>query len=137
MPDADTVWLTPLPEMLTYLERAGLRVRWQEDYSLSHLAAAESLIDAFAADASAIAEQVGHRALEELLAAHRLWSEWLREGRVRKVALVAEKGGDASLSITFLSPENGEVILDARDCHVRRGRCPRRGCTGCAAGRTG
>src|SRR3954467_8618665 len=59
MPDADTVWLTPLPEMLTYLERVGLRVRWQQDHSLSHLAAAESLIDAFAADASAIAEQVG------------------------------------------------------------------------------
>src|SRR4051794_36126781 len=91
MPDADTVWLTPLPEMLTYLERAGLRVRSQQDHSLSHLAAAESLIDAFAADASAIAEQVGHRALEELLAAHRLWSDWLQEGRVRKVALVAEK----------------------------------------------
>ncbi len=31
MPDADTVWLTPLHEMLTYLERAGLVVRWQED----------------------------------------------------------------------------------------------------------
>jgi SAM-dependent methyltransferase len=91
MPDADTVWLTPLPEMLTYLERAGLRVRWQQDYSLSHRAAADSLIDAFAADASAISGQIGHRALEELLAAHRLWSDWLREGRIRKVALVAEK----------------------------------------------
>ena len=30
-------------------------------------------------------------ALEELLVAHRLWSDWLREGRVRKLALVAEK----------------------------------------------
>ena len=31
------------------------------------------------------------RALEELLAAHRLWSDWLRDGRVRKLAFVAEK----------------------------------------------
>ena len=91
MPDADTVWLTPLPEMLTYLERVGLRVRWQEDHSQSHLAVANALIEAFAADAPAISGQIGHRALEELLAAHRLWSDWLREGRVRKIALVAEK----------------------------------------------
>jgi hypothetical protein len=25
------------------------------------------------------------------MAAHRLWSNWLREGRVRKIAIVAEK----------------------------------------------
>jgi SAM-dependent methyltransferase len=91
MPDPDTVWLTPLSEMLTYLERAGLRVRWQEDVSRSHRAVADSLRKAFAADATAIAGQIGDGALEELLAAHRLWSDWLREGRVRKFALVAEK----------------------------------------------
>ena len=91
MPDADTVWLTPLPEMLAYLERVGLRVRWQEDHSQSHLTVANALIEAFASDAPAISEQIGHRALEELLAAHRLWSDWLRAGRVRKIALVAER----------------------------------------------
>jgi SAM-dependent methyltransferase len=91
MPDADTVWLTPLPEMLTYLECAGLRVPWQEDHSRAHLTVVNALIEAFAADAAAISGQIGHRALEELLAAHRLWSDWLREGRVRKIALVAEK----------------------------------------------
>jgi SAM-dependent methyltransferase len=92
MPDADTIWLTPLREMLTCLERVGLRVRWHEDFSRSHRAVADSLLNAFAADASAIAEQIGRRALEELLAAHRLWSDWLQEGRVRKIAFVAEKG---------------------------------------------
>ena len=91
MPDADTVWLTPLPEMLTCLERVGLRVRWQEDFSRSHRAVADSLLNAFAADATAIARQIGCRALEELLAAHRLWIDWLREGRVRKIAFVAER----------------------------------------------
>ena len=59
MPDADTVWLTPLPEMLACLERAGLVVRWQEDCSRSHRAVADSLIDAFAADATDIAAQIG------------------------------------------------------------------------------
>jgi SAM-dependent methyltransferase len=91
MPDADTVWLTPLPEMLTYLEDVGLRVCRQEDHSRSHLTVANALIEAFAGDASAISGQIGRRALEELLAAHRLWSDWLQKGRVRKIALVAEK----------------------------------------------
>jgi sarcosine/dimethylglycine N-methyltransferase len=91
MPDADTVWLLPLEEMLACLERAGLRVRCQEEYSRSHRAVVDSLTEAFTADASEIAEQVGGRALDELLAAHRLWSDWLRDGRVRKFAIVAEK----------------------------------------------
>jgi hypothetical protein len=52
---------------------------------------ADSLINAFAADAADISAQIGRRALEELLTAHRLWSEWLRDGRVRKLAFVAEK----------------------------------------------
>jgi hypothetical protein len=91
MPDADTVWLTPLGDMLTWLERAGLCVRWQDDCSPSHRAMADSLRDAFAADSQAIAGQIGHRALDDLLSAHRLWSEWLRDGRVRKLAFVAEK----------------------------------------------
>jgi SAM-dependent methyltransferase len=91
MPDAETVWVTPLPEMLTCLERVGLVVGWHEDCSRSHRAVADSLTNAFAADAANIAAQIGRPALEELLAAHRLWSDWLRDGRVRKIALVAEK----------------------------------------------
>jgi len=91
MPDADTVWLTPLPEMLACLERVGLAVRWQDDCSRSHRAVADSLVNAFAADATDIAARIGRRALDELVAAHRLWSDWLREGRVRKIAIVAEK----------------------------------------------
>jgi hypothetical protein len=87
------VWLTPLQDMLRCLERVGLVVRWQDDCSRSHRAVAESLITAFAADATGIAAQIGRRALDELVAAHRLWSDWLRKGRVRKIALVAEKGG--------------------------------------------
>ena len=91
MPDADTVWLTPLDELRELLARAGLVVRWLDDWSRSHLAAAQALTDAFAADSTAIAARIGHRALDELLAAHRLWSEWLETGRVRKLAIVAER----------------------------------------------
>jgi SAM-dependent methyltransferase len=90
MPDAETVWLTPLEEMTASLERAGLAVTWTEDHSGAHRATAQALAGAFAADADAIAAQVGARALDELLAAHRLWVRWLDEGRVRKLALVAK-----------------------------------------------
>jgi SAM-dependent methyltransferase len=91
MPGADTVWLTPLEEMIGCLERVGLVVRWQDDHSSSHQAVAESLLSAFASDAADIAAQIGGRALEELLTAHRVWSDWLRTGRVRKFAFIAEK----------------------------------------------
>ena len=89
MPDADTVWLTPLDELATSLDQAGLVVTWQEDHSRAHRATARALADTFAADAEDIAAQIGRRALDELLAAHRLWIEWLELGRVRKLALVA------------------------------------------------
>jgi SAM-dependent methyltransferase len=96
MPDADTVWLVPMPELLGHLERSGLKVTWAQECSESHRAMADSLVDAFAADQSAIAGQVGDLAINELLAAHRLWSDWLRDGRVRKFACVAEKVGQAA-----------------------------------------
>jgi len=91
MPDADTVWLTPLDELATCLERAGLVLGWQEDHSRAHRATAQALADAFAADAAGIAARIGRRALDDLLAAHRLWVEWLDAGRVRKLALVAHR----------------------------------------------
>jgi SAM-dependent methyltransferase len=91
MPDADTVWLTPLDELAMSLERAGLGVTWEQDHSRAHGAMALALARAFAADAGSIAAQIGPRALGELLVAHRLWAEWLDEGRVRKLALVAER----------------------------------------------
>ena len=92
MPDADTVWLTPFDEIEGSLKRAGLVPRWQADHSREHLGTARALTEALAADAENIATQIGRQALDELLAAHRLWIEWLDAGRVRKLALVAERG---------------------------------------------
>jgi SAM-dependent methyltransferase len=91
MPDADTVWLTPLSEMVRLLADVGLRVSWQQECSESHQATADSLLRAYAAEGDDIAAGVGRRALDELLAAHRLWRDWLGSGRARKFALVAEK----------------------------------------------
>jgi SAM-dependent methyltransferase len=94
MPDADTVWLTPLDEMRELLARAGMAVTWQEDCTRAHRATAAALLEAYAADATAIAAQIGRRALDDLLTAHRLWIDWLTTGRARKFALVARSGSD-------------------------------------------
>ena len=91
MPDADTVWLTPLDEMHALLERAGLAVAFEEDWSESHGRAAAALLDAYEADGTAIASRIGRSPLADLLVAHGLWSEWLATGRARKLALVAER----------------------------------------------
>ncbi|HEY7398196.1 MAG TPA: class I SAM-dependent methyltransferase [Gaiellaceae bacterium] len=91
MPDADTVWLTPLDELHRVLAQNGLVVRRQDDWSESHRATAESLTRAYDADAGNIAPVIGRRPLDELLAAHRLWSGWLATGRVRKFGIVAER----------------------------------------------
>jgi SAM-dependent methyltransferase len=81
----------PLDELAASLRRAGFVVVWQEDHSRAHRATAQALVDAFAKDAEDIATQIGGRALDEMLAAHRLWIEWLDAGRVRKLALVAQR----------------------------------------------
>jgi SAM-dependent methyltransferase len=90
MPDSETVCLVGLDELTATLDRAGLAVTRRADHSAAHRATAQRLADAFAADAEEIAAQVGRRALEELLAAHRLWIRWLDEARVRKLAVVAQ-----------------------------------------------
>lgn len=91
MPNADTVWLSPLAEIARSLDQAGLAVAWQEDHTQAHLATARALAGAFSADAESIASQIGTEAMSDLLAAHRLWIDWLEAGRVRKLALVAQR----------------------------------------------
>lgn len=91
MPESDTVWLTPLDELRAELHRAGFAVRAQEECTGTHREMAASLHRSFTAHAAAIGTVVGTAAVDELLAAHRLWIDWMDAGRVRKFALVAER----------------------------------------------
>ncbi len=95
MPHADTVLPIPLPQLITSLQSAGMDVRWMAECSLSHRATAGALGRAFLADRRAIGDKIGDRALDDLVTAHRLWSEWLGSGRVRKFAVVSEKTIDS------------------------------------------
>jgi SAM-dependent methyltransferase len=91
MPDADTVWLIELAEMIVLLREVGLTVTWRQQLSRSHSAMATALLTCLRTDAGDIAREIGSLALAELIASHELWSDWLDCGRVRKYALVAEK----------------------------------------------
>jgi sarcosine/dimethylglycine N-methyltransferase len=91
MPDADTVWLTPMAEMLGCLHAAGLQVRWQSDVSEQHRDIAEAMTGAFRAHAQRIMPVIGPHAFDDLVTAHVLWVDWLRTGRARKFAVVSEK----------------------------------------------
>ncbi len=91
MPDADTVWLTPMPELTACLDRVGLQARRWDDVSRAHLEVVESLLAAFAAHRSEIAARLGQPALDRLVTSHRLWAGWLRSGRVRKLTCVTER----------------------------------------------
>ena len=59
--------------------------------SRAHRATVDALVDAYAAAAPDSASEVAGADVDDLVACHRLWSRWLREGRVRKFAVVAEK----------------------------------------------
>ncbi len=91
MPNADTVWPIPLTELVCLLSRAGLHVRSIQECTRSHRLVIDALIASFHAERTAIAADLGDGATAGLLAAHRLWSAWMKTGRIRKFAIVAEK----------------------------------------------
>ena len=91
MPGAETVWLVELAELTGVLRRAGLTVIWQQECSSAHHAIATALHRCYRAGSAQLAGQIGAQATAELITAHRLWSDWLGIGRVRKFAMVAEK----------------------------------------------
>jgi SAM-dependent methyltransferase len=97
MPGADTVWLIELEELTGVLREAGLAVIWREEYSSSHQAVATALHRSYRAASSQITDEVGAQVTAELITAHRLWSDWLGSGRVRKFAMVAEKQRRSSM----------------------------------------
>jgi SAM-dependent methyltransferase len=92
MPNADTVWPIPIDEMIGLLDAVGLRVTWQADLSASHRATAAALADVYAANGPAVAAEIGQEGLDELLTSHRLWSDWLASGRVRKLTFLGLRG---------------------------------------------
>jgi SAM-dependent methyltransferase len=93
MPAADTVWPIPLEELIHRLTGVGLDVRWIRECTRSHRAVADAIIGAFLAERSALVAELGSGTVDDLVAAHRLWRDWMTTGRIRKFAIVAGKQG--------------------------------------------
>jgi SAM-dependent methyltransferase len=93
MPESTTVWPVRFGDLAAWLSRAGLQVRWAEDHTLSHRRVADALVSAFETERTAIAAEVGPGTVDRLVTSHRLWSRWLAAGRIRKLAVVAERTG--------------------------------------------
>lgn len=91
MPDADTVWPIPVQEFTTLLADHGLVPSFESDCTGAHLAVVEALVREFTERRAQLAPLVGAPAVGRLLAGHRLWESWFQSGRMRKVALVAQR----------------------------------------------
>jgi hypothetical protein len=79
MPAPDTVWPVPLTGLDELLRRHGFRVVWSDDHTAAHRDVAAALAATYTDP--------------DLVAAHALWRDWLTTGRVRKLAVVAERVG--------------------------------------------
>lgn len=95
MPGSDTVWPVPLDRVVPLLAAAGLEVRWMRECTDAHRLVADALAGSFEADRTAIAAEVGRDVVDGLVTSHRLWSDWMATGRVRKLAVVAARTGRA------------------------------------------
>ena len=91
MPAADTVWPIPMPELLSQLTQAGLQVSWQGELTRPHQATVALLGAGLRRWSRAHPGARRREGMDELQTAHRLWNDWLRQGRVRKFAFVVEK----------------------------------------------
>jgi hypothetical protein len=91
MPATDTVWPIGLAELTGVPRQAGLTVSWQREYGSSYRATATAPLRCHRADSPQIAGQIGPQATAKMITDHQLRGDWLRGGRVRRFALVAEK----------------------------------------------
>ena len=93
MPDADTVWPVPPPELEDLLAGAGLDTQEVTDCTRAHHRVAGALLDAYERHRVDLVPRLGERAVSDLVESHRLWCRWLESGRIRKLAVVARTSG--------------------------------------------
>ena len=91
MPGSDTVWPVTLSALGWALEHAGLRTVWQEDWTRNHADTAGALAASYADLLVTVPHGPDRDAVASLVDSHRIWEEWLRAGRIRKFAVVAER----------------------------------------------
>ena len=68
-----------------------MRIVWQEAWSRSHADTARALAASYANLLVTVPPGPDRDVVVALLDSHRVWAEWLRAGRIRKFAVVAER----------------------------------------------
>ena len=91
MPAPESVWPVAMDELAAHLGSFGMQVDSLSECTDDHRAAVDGLLSAYLGLSAEIRAAGGHEVLDDVLTSHRLWSEWLREGRIRKFAVVAER----------------------------------------------
>lgn len=91
MPAWETVWPVPLDELVADLESTGMQVDSLQECTAGHRAVVDGLLRAYRRSSAQIRAAGGTEVLDDLLASHRLWRDWLGEGRIRKFAVVAKR----------------------------------------------
>lgn len=91
MPAADTVWPIRWPQLEKLLDAAGFDLLDCRDETAHHVEIVDALTTQFTAHRGGIAAATGDRFIDDLVAAHRLWSHWMHAGRIRKLAVTARR----------------------------------------------
>lgn len=92
MPGSGTVRPVTLADLGSALDGAGLRTVWRQDWTEVHEAVARALAASYANLLATMPAGRDRDAVAALVDSHRLWAEWLGAGRIRKLAVVTERG---------------------------------------------
>lgn len=91
MAGGQELWLETESTLMRLLRHCGFECCSVWDLSAAHAAVAGRLARSFACHSAIVAAEMGQGFLDNAVAAHHLWEEWLRSGRAQKLALVAER----------------------------------------------
>ena len=91
MPGWETVWPVTLADLGSALGDVGLHIVWHEDWTRPHEDVARALAASYTSLLATMPPGRDREAVAALVDSHRLWATWLATGRIRKVAVVAER----------------------------------------------
>jgi len=92
LPGGD-VWFTPEAAFWALLTGAGFQVTWSRDLTMGHAALTWRLVEAYEGARGRIVAEMGESHWAQLVGQHRAFARWMDAGRLRKVAMVAQWGG--------------------------------------------
>lgn len=91
MPASDTVWPVPLGDLQGVLVDAGFAVDSCVEETGAQLPVVSALLGAFRLHSQGLRDRLGEAFVDDLIASHTLWREWMASGRIRKFSLVARR----------------------------------------------